>query len=364
MPNDLEARVRDALREQAELHAFVPRDAPRTGREAKRRLIRNAVWVGVLAGLMILGAFSLASPILDAWRPKPESSPSPSITPAGRLAFISRDRHDAGIYSMDVPGSPILVTRRGEFAGWFPDGRSMLIAHGTESRTVLFRMRADGGGAMRFQVDRFQPGSISLRGWVLDTHLKLSPDGTELAIGASETPSGGGRGLYVTDLTLEGSRQIFRGWATEPAWSPDGSQIAFSGPDGKVWIVGADGQGLRPLPLPRDGQTAQEPSWSPDGTRLAMSVEMNEGNVYSHIFIVNSDGSGLTEVPNAGGPPVWSPDGAAITFDAIANDLPEWARRGDRYDLAALDLETSALVPIYTGPGDQLWPVWWFPPGS
>src|SRR5262249_16612526 len=223
-----------------------------------------AVFASMLAGLIIAGAVGIAGSILSAWGPKPETTPAPTA-PVGRLAFASRDREGAGLYSMDVPGSPVLVTGHGEFAGWFPDGRSMLIARGGERATVLFRMRADGGGEMRFHVDRFRPASIALSGWVLDTHVALSPDGTALAIGASQTPSGGGRGLYVTDLTLEGPRRIFSGWAMEPAWSPDGTQIAFGGPDGKVWIVGSDGQDPRPLPLPPHGQVAEEPSWSPAG---------------------------------------------------------------------------------------------------
>jgi len=364
MPNDLDHRIRDALREQAERQQFVPRDARLTGQQARRRLIRNVVLAGVLASMIIVGAIGLADPILNAWGPKPAATPLPTRAPAGRLAFVGRDATGAGLYTMEVPGTPVLVSRDAGFAGWFPDGRSLLIYRGGEHHTVLLRVRADGGGPLRFHVDRFRPGSIALEGWVLDTHPSMSPDGVTLALGASRSPSGDGRGLYVTDIAGASVRRIFNGWATEPAWSPDGQEIAFSGRGGKVWIVGSDGQGLRSLPLPPHGQSAEEPSWSPDGSRLAMSVEINEGNVVSHVFVVNNDGSGLVEVPMAGGPPTWSPDGEGITFDAMASELPDWAPRGDRYDLAAVDLRTSSLVPILAGPGDQLWPVWWFPPAT
>ena len=58
-----------------------------------------------------------------------------------------------------------------------------------------------------------------------------------------------------------------------PAWSPDGTKIAFSrGVSASVrdiWIMNADGTLIAPLTNGFTG--AQDPSWSPDGRKIAMS---------------------------------------------------------------------------------------------
>lgn len=58
-----------------------------------------------------------------------------------------------------------------------------------------------------------------------------------------------------------------------PAWAPDGSQIAFAGYDGKtkqprIYLVGADGTGLRPVPRTENGR---HPVLAADGRTLAFS---------------------------------------------------------------------------------------------
>lgn len=65
-------------------------------------------------------------------------------------------------------------------------------------------------------------------------------------------------------------------WDSEPVWSPDGTMIAFvstrNGPGGmpdgpeNVWLVNADGTGLRQLTT--EGNRTH-PTWSPDGTKVA-----------------------------------------------------------------------------------------------
>ncbi len=64
-----------------------------------------------------------------------------------------------------------------------------------------------------------------------------------------------------------------------PAWSPDGSTIAFTrfvmGTEnitGDVWLVGADGGGLRQLTRVAPNQLACQPCFSPDGSHVAFTV--------------------------------------------------------------------------------------------
>ena len=82
------------------------------------------------------------------------------------------------------------------------------------------------------------------------------------------------------------------------AWSPDGSRLAFHGPDG-IWVIGADGSGLRKL-IP--GGT--DPSWSPDGSHIAYRPE---GLTLSGFLrIADDDGRNVQEFTYGGSGP-WNP---------------------------------------------------------
>ena len=80
-------------------------------------------------------------------------------------------------------------------------------------------------------------------------------------------------------------------------WSPDGSRIAFiSERDGnlEIYVVNADGSGL--TNLTNNPATDFVPRWSPNGSRIAF-VSHRDGN--SEIYVMNADGSGLTRLTNS-----------------------------------------------------------------
>src|SRR3954452_20058848 len=85
----------------------------------------------------------------------------------------------------------------------------------------------------------------------------------------------GEKGMDVCVIDLDGGdiRRLTEGggWDRFPAWSPDGTQIAFtsSPPTGdgprseRVWVM--DAEGSEPVPIAK-GMGAK---WSPDGSQLA-----------------------------------------------------------------------------------------------
>jgi Tol biopolymer transport system component len=98
----------------------------------------------------------------------------------------------------------------------------------------------------------------------------------------------------------------------EPAWSPDGTRIAFvtgtSEGNRSVRVANSDGTTATPVVVAEHGQ---HPSWAPDGGKIAYSYG-------SQVYVKNADGSG-TAAPLTGGAgkePTWSPDGSRIAFDA------------------------------------------------
>ena len=116
----------------------------------------------------------------------------------------------------------------------------------------------------------------------------------------------------------------------QPAWSPDGSKIAFSRIDfdgsQNLWLMNADGTGQTKISSVDGG----EPAFSPDGTRLSYTSFSPAFNAFD-IRLVNSDGTGDVALTSGGSwnfLSSWSPDGTMILFTST--------REKDRTSLAHL----------------------------
>jgi Tol biopolymer transport system component len=134
----------------------------------------------------------------------------------------------------------------------------------------------------------------------------------------------GADGTGATNLTEESG--LFSD-DREPAWSPDGTRIAFSslregafeaGSD--IYVMNADGTGR--IRLTDTSHVDGEPAWSPDGSRIAYTRCCPGDN--SEIFVMNADGTSvanLTDHPGWDSSPAWSPDGGSIAFDTNRDDV-------------------------------------------
>src|SRR5262249_14881535 len=152
-----------------------------------------------------------------------------------------------------------------------------------------------------------------------------------------------------------------RVFAQNASWSPDSTQLVFDtdgaldGSDAilfstnNIWRVNADGTGAMPL-TQYVGKEAQEPAWSPDGTRIAFdSTGAGDG---LNIWVINPDGSGATELTNISPnsprafvgfeQPVWSGVGSRLAFLSGVQNV--WVMNGDGTSSARLTNFTVGLT--------------------
>lgn len=145
--------------------------------------------------------------------------------------------------------------------------------------------------------------------------------------------------LFVIRADGTGEIRLTREEGGRPAWSPDGSRLAFERlVDGEfaLFTMNADGTGvariteLEPADPPEGPPSAFHPAWSPDGSRVVFaSPRTGEGDLY----VVAAEGGPATRLlasPEPEGNPDWSPDGERVLFQRhVAGGTEIWVVGAD-----------------------------------
>ena len=159
-------------------------------------------------------------------------------------------------------------------------------------------------------------------------------------------------GIYVMNPDGTGlTRLTSVSGDAQPAWSPDGSEIAFVRfQDGNedIYVMRSDGGGVHRLTA--DGASSS-PAWSPDGTRIAVARE-TPGN--ADIYLMDPDGTHVTNLTNdplREYTPAWSPDGTRIAFTGYSAGPPP-----SPDGLYVMNADGTGIRRI--GPDDAAWPAW------
>ena len=219
--------------------------------------------------------------------------------------------------------------------------------------------------------------------------------------------------LYVIQDDGTGMTKLVAGFVAHPAWSPDGTQIAFvgnlsgTGLGHGLYVVGADGADLQKVCSVVDSSRGYGISWSPvvaaDGEYKIAFCDEPDGDGRSYVYLVNTDGTELMQV-GAGWDCWWSPDstqlatqglGGTLRFQSFTVDqgrlVPDWSydhvfsesgwrvhgwsRGGDRlcltqlvssggktlFDIFSMDTADLDAPPVnltQTATIEELWPSW------
>jgi TolB protein len=232
---------------------------------------------------------------------------------------------------------------------------------GTAPPGGIFVMSDDGSGAVR--VVALEPiGPLGCPSW--------SPDGSRIVF--DQVGPGPPNEVWVVNSDGTGLRRLGEG--IEPSWSPDGTKIAFAytnsgnlvvqlpGPQG-IYVMDPDGGAPRLLvPSPMKNGQLGRLAWSPDGSRIAFSAQVDLGEWA--LFVADTDGTGLREVPhthaNAVGSPTWSPDGQSIAFTLNRSSFV--VGLGSLYVAHLKESEPSR--PARLGPTGQVANPSWSPDGA
>jgi len=175
------------------------------------------------------------------------------------------------------------------------------------------------------------------------TGVALSPDGKHIAFTA-----GGYDSNRVLIADLDGRNQQFLANGRFPEFSPDGRTIAYisnrKDNQDQVYLIDADGTNDRLLT--KHSHSAFWPTFSPDSRKVAFKAEDAKTGPNKKLFIIGADGSGETKLSD-------DPSIEGVTFSPDGQYLAYSTENGGTYIIPATGGKPRLLTKL--GGGDLYW---------
>jgi PKD repeat protein len=244
----------------------------------------------------------------------PVTTPGPPPPQSGEIAFVYQQR----IYLASTAGDlRQLSAGPNDFdPAWSPDGRRIAFARTNGDSSGIFVMDSDGLNLVRRATGGSDPT------W--------SEDGKSLAYSCWNGAQAGLCTVNVDDTATPDTLRQEPGFIAYPAWSPDGTRIAYTSDWGwfdfwfDIWVTSPDGSQRTALtthtPASPNPYAHYQPAWSPDGQRIAfVSCPWAYYQCSSSaVSVMNADGSNLFRITATSGfaSPTWSRDGQVIAFQS------------------------------------------------
>ena len=237
--------------------------------------------------------------------PTPTITLTPLPTPVGgseQIAYASTRSGAAEIWLMNNDGTGLKqITNIPEGAcqpRWSPTGDKIVFIspclrhQNSYPGASLFIINADGSGLVPLPS---APGGDFDPSW--------SIDGRRIAF--TSLRNGGVPGIYIINLVdysivslVENETRAI----SQPAWSPNGKEIAYVNSDNRIWVMDDKGESRRNITVGEGDYLINGPAWSPDGTVVIYTQSVLSDTTGATVLMAvqyTQEGTMPVEVPNS-----------------------------------------------------------------